>query len=1069
MPGFLSLLPAVLVVSLLSGKSGSCPVDDLKCEYTVRPLAMDEDQPRFTWCLKDNGCQKSFTIYLSTDSLSLATSPMWKSKRIESNRFYYSYAGPVLEPLTRYYWGVSVETCDGSILKMPVSYFETGMRSENEWFGSWIYDGKDPEYKPTPVFQKKFEVNKAISSAKCYLASAGIHGLFLNGIQTSTEFLNPIFTDFSKRILYNTYDITGAVKNGENHVEVWLGNGWYNHQPLTAWSFSSAPWRGRPKFILNIIIDYHDGQREVIPTDASWKTRDSPVRLNSIYVGEFFDQRYDNVRTSTTQDHWEMAKVVEKPDVKIKPQNLPPIIKKSIGGPETFIRNDANNYLIKFKKNIAGIVELRIPPVNQETKIELIHGEVTAGGRVTNDHLTEHYYSEIATGKFQTDVLSVSTGNFTYSPLFSYKGFNYLEINTDIPVTFNEEDVEAFFIHSDLTPVGKFESSNTLLNDIWNASITSFLSNMVGFPTDCPQREKNGWTGDGHLTTELGLFNFEMIKTYEKWMLDHQDAQRASGELPMIIPTPGWGYHNSTFDWTCSAVFVPWSVYLFTGDDRIIKDNYKMMKRFMDHWESRSNNYLISSGLGDWSTSDAESSIILISSLYYYQASVYMERMAEILGKVSDGAKYWNLAKKIKKAVNNQFFDKKSGYYANGYQLEQSLPLEMNIVPVNEVERVRQHLIAEIQKEGGSLNAGILGAKSIPMALSRYGNEALAYQLATRTEKPSWGYWIKNGSTTLREGWGFGGSGNHAYFGSIVSWFYRVLGGINPVEDYPGFEKISFTPFMPDDMDFVKTSFSSVRGQILSAWEKSKNGVDHHVLIPGNSTANYQIPKGYYYSGLQNISKSGSYRPFYNQDENSLDFKSGEYLIELTDSSNIQNNLNILFNGSDKNLYHFEGNADEGLVKFGLSVDNAKLADSLVDFELVYQHPADIFYIRGDTLLGRQPVNRALGANYQVTIKATCSDHSIEEFFTVLLDKNEESTFSLFPNPVEDELTIRFTNGPTDYIEYQIYSVDGRVYAHSFYKNKLNELKVNVAHLPPGMFIIRLSYEDRLYNLKFIK
>jgi alpha-L-rhamnosidase len=1046
---------------------------NLKCEYTINPIAVDHPNPRFTWEINNNGCQNSFIILLSKDSASLSSSPEFTNSQV-SSRHHFEYNGPPLEPLTKYYWGVIIEDCTGNTSQISNSYFETGLINQDNWLGDWITDENNLKHKPAALFLKRFTTDDEIISAKCLIASLGLHSIELNDSSINQGFLNPIFTDFSKRVFYNTYDITSQMNKGENKIEVILGNGWYNHQPATAWNFDTAPWRGRPKFIMNIIIKYANGNEIVIATDNTWKFIDSQIEYNHIYVGESFDQSKVKNDTIATEI-WREAIKIDQPDIQIQSQNLPSITKKSIGEPITFTESNKTNFFMKFAKNTAGIVAINMPLVNQKTHLNLIYSENRNGNHADNTNFTQHYNSAEETGPYQTDLVNLTSGSVNYSPLFSYKGFQYLEIVSDAPINLNSEHVEAFSTYSNLDKIGHFESSNVLLNNIYDAAMNSYSTNMVGYPTDCPHREKNGWTGDGHLTVEIGLFNYNSITTYEKWMQDHQDAQLSSGNLPDIIPTSGW-HANGQFDWTVSAILIPWNVYLFTGTERIIKENYEMMEDFMQYWQSQSKNYLISGGYGDWQEPQIKSSKTLISSLRYFQAAQYMTKMSKVVNNSACEVKYENLANDIKKSINKTYFKEEEGYYASGTQLEQSLPLELGIVTDEHVSTVTAQLLKSIENEGIALKSGVLGAKSIPITLSMFDLEEVAFQLASRTEKPSWGYWIKNGATTLREGWGLEGSGNHAYFGTISTWFFRVLGGINPLDDYPGFERLALRPFIPKDLDFVNTAHNSPVGLIISNWKKNGSKVEHEIQIPGSSTGYYQVPKAYNYNQVLSSNSNDSYRPFM-INKGLFQFGGGHYVLELFSKDTTINQLNILFDGYNIDTYPEKLQHDTNNVNIKLTLE--KDSNDSVIYEIVYQYPEELstFSIDGDILSLSHQQLPDTDSLYQVIIGATKNDKYVEEYFNVYRDEYYDSLFLLvnmnppfsFPNPTQDVLFVNLKDNICEDLVYDVFDLSGKKFFCPMNLSVDNQLELNVSSLEQGFYILKISIDKKVESLKFYK
>ena len=401
-------------------------------------------------------------------------------------------------------------------------------------------------------------------------------------------------------------------------------------------------------------------------------------------------------------------------------------------------------------------------------------------------------------------------------------------------------------MYSDVPAIGKVNSSDQTLNKIWRATNASFLSNLQGLPTDCPQREKLGWTGDAQIASETGLYNFDAITIYEKWLADHRDEQQPNGVLPGIIPTSGWGYHWANgVDYTSSIAIIPWNIYLFYGDSKLLADCYENIKRYVNHISDLSHNNLTDWGLGDWVPVKSKASIELTSSIYYYVDATILAKAAKILHNKSDYQKYSVLAQKIAAAINAKYLDYKTGIYANGLQTELSAPLFWGIVPDNMKSKVAENLSIRVIADGKHLDVGLLGTKCILSALSENGYPNLAYELASQKSYPSWGWWIENGATTLHENWPLNAKSdqslNHIMFGEISAWYYKALGGIRPDEKNPGFKNIMLEPHFVNGLDSFQTSHDGPYGQINSGWKRKGKTINYHLVIPANSSAGIKL------------------------------------------------------------------------------------------------------------------------------------------------------------------------------------------------------------------------------------
>ncbi|MCP4310591.1 MAG: alpha-rhamnosidase, partial [Bacteroidetes bacterium] len=377
---------------------------------------------------------------------------------------------------------------------------------------------------------------------------------------------------------------------------------------------------------------------------------------------------------------------------------------------------------------------------------------------------------------------------------------------------------------------------------IWDATNKAYLSNLFGYPTDCPHREKNGWTGDGHIAIETGLFNYDGIMVYEKWMDDHRDEQQGDGTLPAIIPTSGWGYTWANGpDWTSSMVLVPWNVYKFYGDRRILEENYESMKRYVNKIESVAIEGLTDWGLGDWIPIKSESNLEFTSSIFYYTDALILSKVAKLLGNEEDVLAYKGLSEEIKSAINNKYFDSEKSIYASGTQTEMSMALFRGVVPEGNIPQVAANLAQSIVENDSKLDVGLLGSKTILNALSQNGYADLAYTLVSSEEYPSWGYWVANGATTLYEAWGLATDGdfslNHIMFGEIGAWYYKALGGINIDESRPGFKNIILKPHFVAGLKDIKVTHKGPYGDIVTEWKREGKEVSYTVVIPPNSTA----------------------------------------------------------------------------------------------------------------------------------------------------------------------------------------------------------------------------------------
>ncbi|MBS1577067.1 MAG: family 78 glycoside hydrolase catalytic domain, partial [Bacteroidetes bacterium] len=585
---------AISVFTEIILNAQSVKINGLQCEHLVNPLGIDALQPRLSWMMDDirvAAIQTAYEVLVGTDSVAVSTGngTAWQSGKINEVSQLVTYKGEPLRPFTKYYWQVKVWDKDGIAIVSPVANFETGMLQMKNWQGAWIQDTRDINLQPAPYFRKSFSVNKKIISARAYIAVAGLYELYINGQRIGDHRLDPMYTRFDRRNLYVTYDVTEQLQQGNNAIGVLLGNGWYNHQSTAVWYFHEAPWRARPSFCMDLRITYADGSIEVIRTGKDWKTTLSPVIFNSIYTAEHYDATkeipYWN-ESPLNDSAWHDVIFAPAPSQNIVAQALSPI--RAVEETPTVSMNKFSDtvYVFNLGRNIAGVSKIKLKG-ESGTILYLKHGErLYNNGRVDQSNINVHYRPTDDKDPFQTDIyiLKGDGSEETFMPRFNYKGFQYIEVTSNKPVILTKESLVGYFMHSDVTPVGAINSSNTTINKIWSATNNSYLSNLFGYPTDCPQREKNGWTGDGQTASETGLYSFDGITIYEKWMADHRDEQQPNGVLPSIVPTDGWGYEwGNGPDWTSTIAIIPWNIYLFYGDSKLLADCYDNIKRYVDY------------------------------------------------------------------------------------------------------------------------------------------------------------------------------------------------------------------------------------------------------------------------------------------------------------------------------------------------------------------------------------------------------------------------------------------------------------------------------------------------------
>ena len=569
--------------------------------------------------------------------------------------------------------------------------------------------------------------------------------------------------------------------------------------------------------------------------------------FNNIYSGDKFDARLEPTgwkEPGFDDSGWQAAILVEAPAPLLNAQQMPGIRVTEEVKPVAMKRFSDRLYVYTFPKNMSGLCRLEVKG-EAGTRITLKHGELLkSDGRLEQGNINVYYHPVKPDEVFQMDVYTLKGGEKErYTPSFTYHGFQYVEVESDRPVELTQESLTALFMHTDLRPVGDFACSNPLLNKIWAATMQAYRSNLHSIPTDCPQREKNGWTADAHVAIDLGLLGFDGITFYEKWMNDIIDNQREIGDISGIIPSSGWGYGAWPGPvWDAVMFIIPNALYNYYGDARSIERLYPTMLRYLDYLKTqeKEGGYL-PFGLGDWVYWKATTNNEYTSTAYYYLDYTLMARFATLLGK--DATPFQAKANHLKTLINRKFFHSGSGIYAEGTQTAQALALYLGLVPDGKEQLVADRLHEQVAGNDYYLDFGLLGSKTVPAMLTKYGYVEDAMRMVTHTKAPSWGYWVETmGYTTLPETWTLSpefrdASLNHVFMGDVSAWMMNQLAGINYDTAEPGFRHIRFTPHFVKGLDWAKGEYHSVRGRIASTWKRDGNTVMLTVTVPADCSA----------------------------------------------------------------------------------------------------------------------------------------------------------------------------------------------------------------------------------------
>lgn len=707
-----------------------------------------------------------------------------------------------------------------------------------------------------PLMRKEFSVEDHIKEAKFYVAAGGYANVSLNGAPINDELMSPGFTDYDDHAQYTVTDLTEQLQAGVNALGMELGRGFYGMTNPNVWNWQNAPWHDEPVGRAVLHIEYTDGTVDTIITDDTWTLHDGPTLLDDLYGGETYDARkalpgWDTVGFEA--EGWVPASEVDGPKGTLINQAQQPIrITESLPA-ESITEPEPGVYVVKFPRVIAGNVRFTA----QGEAGELIRAQY--GEKLLDNGRPNFSNNGGFQNGFQTDrfILAGTGEPESWAPKFSYKGFQYIEV-TDWP---GEEapPVSAFtaeVLHTDTPETGSFESSNEIMNKTHRANVDTLLNNLHSIPTDTPMFEKNGWTGDASVGAEMFLMNLDSHNLFAKWIGDIHDSRDENGAPLVIAPSSAdWGQWGANPSWHAAYVLIPWWLYQYGGDSRVLTEYYDGMKTYVDLEFNRSSDGIANARLGDWVSPEASPAggnapedVRVSATAYLYTMLTSMEKSANFLGKSEDAAAFADKAAVVKEAFNESFYDDDGGYYRGegdrGYrQTHNALALSFGLVPdAATAERVAASLAADVEAKGNKLNTGVLGTKELLPVLTDHGYEELALEVATQTEYPSWGYMIENGATTMWEHWSLEArSRGHYFLGTVDDWFYHDVAGINSSET-TGYRDITIKPAVTDHLDWAKATTQTPFGPVSVDWSKSGDKLNLKTHVPVGSTATVHLP-----------------------------------------------------------------------------------------------------------------------------------------------------------------------------------------------------------------------------------
>ncbi len=853
-----------------SMNQGPLVPSELACEYLRNPPVVDVAQPRLSWINKaakgDRGQkQTAWQVRVASSIKQLDHADLWDSgKQLSSQSNRVEYQGKTLESRQECWWQVRVWDRDGLVSDWSeAGMWRMGLLEPSDWTAQWIgapwqgeealprpgWPDAEPDDKgpPAPMFRKDFRVEKKIKSAVAFVTGLGYFELWLNGSRVGDDVLVPNQTNYGKRpglqdalitladdfteykVMYLAYDVKDQLDRGKNTIGGIVGNGFYN--PAKFW----AEGYGTPRFLCQLHISYNDGTEEVVVSDGSWTASRSPILMNMVYYGEDYDAREEQADWCDPHfddSHWEVVALRTPPYGKLTAhtaytdrvtERLEPLSIEKLG---------KGHYMVDFGVEISGWVRLNNVEGPRGHKVEI--------------HPLANLYSGANTYIFKGE------GRESYAPRFNWFVFSGVEI-TNWPGELKTEDLIAEAVNTYIEPTASFETSNKLFNEInkiWRRSQTDNMHG--GLASDCPHRERSGYTGDGQIACNTVLHNYDARNFYQKWIGDMRDAQiQESGYVPNGAPwQPGCGGGPA---WGAAICVMPWEYYVQYGSRDMLEDNYEAMKgyvRYLLSWtgedgimhSKRTGNdgsVVKWYNLGDWLPPGELIPDALVHTFILWYCADITSRTEGVLGYKDEAMDYSALAGETRKAFQKRFFDEASGSYGDAGGNILALKME---VPEEQYDTVVAALKAGILKNNGHIDTGILGTRFFFEVLADHGLNQLAFEAMDKRTEPSFGHWIELGSTTTRENWNLDGSHNHPMFGGGLVWFYRNLAGMQADPLEPGYRHIIFKPQPVEELEYVTYINNTSYGEGGITWRNGQGAFVMEITVPVSTHATVHVP-----------------------------------------------------------------------------------------------------------------------------------------------------------------------------------------------------------------------------------
>lgn len=840
--GVIAILCAGLAVSAQSAAGPGAP-DTLRCEYMDDPVGVDTTAPRFQWVLEHSERAEKQTAYqvlvaTKAELLKEDRGDQWNSGKVTSEEStQVVYAGKPLESGQSYFWKVRYWDKEGRASEYSrTARFGTALLKASEWKAQWIGGGAAKGNE----FRKEFTIEGKVANARIYVAALGYYELRVNGHRIGHNVLDPAWTTYPKRVLYATYDLTPVLKDGANAIAVMAGGGWATQEVG-----GSEVYYKEPAVLVQLNAELEGGKQVSVVSDSSWKTAQGPVVESSVYGGEVYDARKETPgwdQPGFRDAGWAAAQVVEGSAGARSSEMMPPIRVVDERTPAKMSMPAPGVYVFDMGQNMSGWARMKVEgPAG--TKVRLRYAELLYDNGMINRET-------IRAAKSRDIYILRGGGQETYEARFTYHGFRYVEV-TGYPGTPSIDSIRGEVVHSAVKSIGSFAASTQILNDIQRIIRWSQVTNLMGVPTDCDQRdERQGWMGDAQATAEEAMMNFDMAAFYTNFIRDIADAQREDGAVPDTVPLK-YGSYDADLGWQTAYPLLVKYMWEQHGDRRIIEQNEAGLKKYIEYLRRQAKDDVFAADLGhegDW-VELVHTPHDYISDFWYLYDVRVMAELERVLGHNADAEMYSSLAQRITEAFNRTYFHADSGQYANGTQAANAMALFLNLPPKDKRDSVADNLANDVlYYHNTHLTTGFIGVKFLMPALTATGRADLAYDLAVQTTYPSWGYMVSQGATTLWELWQDKNgpsmnSHDHIMFGSVGAWFYRDLAGIDQPDDGAGYRHIVINPQAAHGLHWASGTVQTIQGTVESTWARDADGITMTVRVPVGADARVTVPR----------------------------------------------------------------------------------------------------------------------------------------------------------------------------------------------------------------------------------